>query len=247
MNKLSHSPELQRLIDSAFEDAKSIHSRFPHQLLLALADDAVQQVLDRRFASGQVLTKVATLPVHADTGLVPLYFTFAPSAAVNLAGTSILIQVDHRCDVTIADEDFVPARPNPVIDSKSVKRTAPLALATARSGGERLRVDPAVANDRRRLHAEMLVHHGLLSQVDMDAAIGGGTLVILDTECTLTTTTGFEDTILGTVIVTDPNGNVIDRYQEIELDPSTEEQTSSDDSTQMTVNELLDQLGRPGI
>jgi hypothetical protein len=148
--------------------------------------------------------------------------------------------------VTIADDDFVPARPNPVIDSKSVKRTAPLALATARSGGQRRSVDPAVIKERRRLDAEMLVHHGLLSQVDIDA-IGGDDLVVLDTECTITTTTGFEDTVTGTVLVLDENGDLIDSFPNTELDPTTEDQISSDDSDQMTVNDLLDELGSPRI
>jgi hypothetical protein len=244
MADTSHSKELRRLIDAVFEDAQSIRSRYPHQLLLALTDDAVQKALDRRFGSGQVLNKIATLPAETGTGLIPLYFTFAPSAAVNLAGTSVLVQVDHRCRVFIADEDFVPAAPNPIIASKSGKRTGPLTLATARAGGQRRTVDPAVAKERRRLDIELIAHHGLLSHVDMDA-IGGGDTLVLDTECVIEETV-FEDTVT-TVVVLDENGNEIDRFTDIELDPSTDDQIMKDDSTQMTVNDLLDQLGHPGI
>ena len=246
MSDATQSRELRSLIDAAFEDAKSIRSRYPHQLLLALADQKVQEVLDSRFRAGQILKSVATPPAQLDTGLIPICFTFAPSSSVQLTGKSILVQLDHRCKVVAIDGDFVPERPNPIVDLRSSKSKLPLALATYNKSRKlSRRTNPAVTNQIRRLQADLLVRHGLLSSVEF-SAIGGGDVISLSTDCvTYEETT--EDTVI-IVIVQDQNGNEIDRFEEIEADPGEPEATIIvDDAESTTVNDLLDRLGYPPI
>jgi len=195
-------------------------------------------------------------PRQRSAGLIPIIFTFAPSAAVQVAGKSILVQLDHRCRVVVIDEQFVPERPNPLVEPRPVESTekpgraagrpgkAPFALAASRGRRFVRKADPALLREIRRLEIDLVVRHGLLSQVDYDA-VGGGTAVVLDTECTIEETV-MTDTVY-TVIVVDESGNPVDMYSEIELDTSVEYKTMTDDSEHTTINGLLDRLGMPGL
>jgi hypothetical protein len=226
-------------MDATLKDAKSIRSRYPHQLLLALTDDTVLEALEKRFVDGEALTDISLLPLQGSTGLIPLCFTFAPSSSVMLAGTSILVHVDHRCRVTLADDDFVPARPNPVSGDVAARDTAPLALA-ARDGERRRPLATSVVLEQQRLASELLVHHGLLSQVK-SADLGPTDYVYFETDCLVETTTYVDTTY--TVVVKDENGNIVDQFEDYQQDESKEEQTMADDSGQMTVGDLVDHYG----
>jgi len=225
-------------MDATVKDAQSIRSRFPHQLLLALTEDTVLEALEKRFTEGEVLTDITLLQLQPSTGLIPLCFTFAPSASIQLAWTSILVHVDHRCRVTLADDEFVPARPNPVSGDVPATRTAPLALAPRER--RRRRPDTSLVRERQRLGRELLVHHGLLSQVKV-SELKPTDNVYFDTDCVVETDVYVDSPY--TVIVKDENGNVVDQFEDHTQDPSKEEQTILDDSGQMMVGDLADQFG----
>jgi hypothetical protein len=59
-----------------------------------------------------------------------------------------------------------------------------------------------------------------LSKVDF-SSIGGGDSILLSTDC-IVVEEGVEDTAI-TVVVLDENGNEIDRFEDFQADPTSEE------------------------
>lgn len=244
MSDFTQSPELRSLIKAAFDDAKSIQSRYPHQLLLALADQRVQEVLDSQFRAGQILTNLTPLPAQLDTGLIPIYFTFATSSSVQLTSKCILVQLNHRAEVIAIDQDFVPKRPNPHIDLGSGRSKLPLALATSKSRTPSQRIDPVVLKQIHRLGDELIIHHGLLLNVDL-AAEGGGQQILMATE-SMVLAPALCETVQYTIVY-NTDGSVGDTFRDEALDPCEEYQLLLDDTEETTGNRLSAQLGFPPI
>jgi len=260
------TPELRMLIDVVIEDAKSIRSRYPHQLLLALADKEVQGVLANRFRSGQVLEDVVALRAQQDTGLIPVCFMFASGSAVRLAGKFILIQLNHRGQVLVIDEEFVPEQPNPVINVRSGQENLPLAVVLSESRRLSQKSNPAISHKRRRLDAEFLnehrlvsagthvptggvfdtqteVHTGVLTNIDLEQAEEGGGTFVMDTDCRIATPT-FVDTVHH-VVETDETGTIVDQFDDIFLDQGPDQiVTMQDDSEATNFSDFFEHYGR---
>ena len=222
------------LVELVIKDAHSLTSRYPHQLVFALTDQRVRQAVENRLDAGQVLTGIDTLPADRATGLIPIYLSFAAGSALKIDAGSLLVQLNHRCEVATVEEDFEPRLPNPV--SKLPPRDA-LPAAVVKSENKRLtrRIDPQVLDRMNDLHDALIVKHGVLVQVD-ESGLDHGTGVILDTECAQEIPFTYDTEFL---VVNTETGEI----DSITLaDEGSEIQYVVDDSESTTVGDLFDRF-----
>ena len=221
------------LIKLVTQDAHSLASRYPQQLLFALIDERVRQAIEKRFASGQVLKGVDTLPAHRATGLIPIHLSFAAGSALNLDTGSLLVELNHRCEVVGIDEEFEARLPNPV--TKLPPRD-PLPMAVVKSEDGRLtrQIPPDVLEQMSDLHDALIVKHGILVQAH---ETGGGSVgVILDTESEVPVPYTYDSIVR----VLGENGEEVDRFTV--ADYGSRDETMVDDSQSTTLDSLFELL-----
>lgn len=235
----NHSEQLRRLIDGVVADARSRRSRFPHQLLFALADARVQEALDQRFHAGQVLSDVSTLPVQEGTGLLPLCLAFDFTPSLRLPQNCMLILLDHTTAVVGIDEQYVPVRPNPHVALLTPEDRIPFALVTSGSGKLKRVIPEATLKRLHTLELDFIAQHGILTAFypSEGTPVDGGTRVVLDTECTVPVPFTY-DTVY--TIIDESTGA---SWQETLADNGVDYQSQTDDSEAMSLDDLLGRLG----
>ena len=94
------------------QDAHSLTSRYPHLLQFSLADDGVQQAVEKRFASGQIPNGIHLLPAH-QAAAPTIATTRRLRRASVLAGVSLVL-------FGLASASPALATQEPIIDDLSI-------------------------------------------------------------------------------------------------------------------------------
>jgi hypothetical protein len=98
---------MQALHEAAAADSREGDECFPDQLSPVLDDPQLQQILQKRFASGDKLREVREMGFSIDTGLISMLLNFRVSKA-GRRGPGVLVMSDIACRVRAVVDDFEP-------------------------------------------------------------------------------------------------------------------------------------------
>jgi hypothetical protein len=124
-------PEEQRqeLTEVLKKDRTSPYPKYPQQAVYALDDERVAKALDSRFKDNQALVEIGSLSYSFSTGLIPVFFRFAPSAGGAVSQNAVLVIMDHSCAVVGVVDPFDPEQPSPLMPPLQPSGELPFALS----------------------------------------------------------------------------------------------------------------------